>query len=113
LRQIERRKQEQALQTVMEAEQTLKGRKPERQVEEILEQRERQAVVREEMERLPTRYRMVLILRHLQEMSYEEIAEVLTLPVGTVKTRLFRARNLLKERLLAQQLYVPESLKLS
>lgn len=113
LRQIERRKREQALQRVMEAERILEARKPERQVEEVLEQRERQAVVREEMERLPTRYRMVLILRHLQEMSYEQIAEVLSIPVGTVKTHLFRARNLLKERLLAQQLYVPESLKLS
>ncbi len=108
LRQIERRKREQILQTVMEAEQTLKGRKPERQVEEVLEQRERQAAVREQMERLPARYRIVLILRHLQEMSYEEIAEVLTMPVGTVKTRLFRARNLLKERLLAQNLYLRE-----
>src|SRR5689334_8072921 len=45
LRQIERRKREQALQTVMEAEQTLKARKPERQVEEVLERRERQAIV--------------------------------------------------------------------
>jgi RNA polymerase sigma-70 factor (ECF subfamily) len=43
----------------------------------------------------------VLILRHLQEMTYEEMAEILAMPVGTIKTHLFRARNLLKERLQA------------
>lgn len=47
----------------------------------------------------------VLILRHLQEMTYEEMADSLTMPIGTVKTQLFRARQLLKERLLAQHLY--------
>jgi RNA polymerase sigma-70 factor, ECF subfamily len=41
----------------------------------------------------------VLILRHLQDMTYEEMAEILTMPIGTIKTHLFRARNLLKERL--------------
>jgi len=40
-----------------------------------------------------------LILRHLQDMTYEEMAEILTMPIGTIKTHLFRARNLLKERL--------------
>ncbi len=48
---------------------------------------------------LPAKYRIVLVLRHLQEKTYEEMAEILTLPVGTIKTHLFRARNLLKERL--------------
>jgi len=109
LRQLERRKRERALQTVMQAEQILEGINKEKQVEDALELRERQAIVREQMKQLPARYRMVLMLRHLQEMSYEEIAEVLTMPVGTVKTHLFRARNLLKERLLAQHLGVPES----
>ncbi len=42
---------------------------------------------------------IVLILRHLQDMTYEEMAEILTMPIGTIKTHLFRARNLLKERL--------------
>ncbi len=99
LRQLERRKRERALQTVMQAEQILEGINKEKQVEDALELRERQAIVREQMKQLPARYRMVLMLRHLQEMSYEEIAEALTMPVGTVKTHLFRARNLLKERL--------------
>jgi len=55
----------------------------------------------------------VLILRHLQEMTYEEMADILTIPIGTIKTHLFRARHLLKERLLAQHLYGPESRELS
>ena len=47
---------------------------------------------------------MVLILRHLQEMTYEEMADILSLPIGTIKTHLFRARHLLKEHVLAQHL---------
>ena len=99
LRQLERRKRERDLQAVIEAEQILEGMHREKQVEDILELRDRQAMVREQMEHLPSQYRMVLILRHLQEMTYEEMAAVLSIPVGTIKTHLFRARNLLKERL--------------
>ena len=51
------------------------------------------------MEKLPAKYRSVLILRHLQERTYEEMADILTMPIGTIKTHLFRARHLLKERL--------------
>ena len=113
LRQLERRKRERDLQAVIEAEQVLDRRHGEQRVEDILERRDRQAVVREQMEQLPTKYRMVLTLRHLQEMTYEEMAGILSMPVGTIKTHLFRARNLLKERLLAQHLYVPESREMS
>lgn len=69
-----------------------------KQIGDILEQRDRQAMVREQMEQLPTRYRMVLLLRHLLEMAYEEMADILSMPPGTIKTHLFRARHLLKER---------------
>jgi RNA polymerase sigma-70 factor (ECF subfamily) len=62
------------------------------------EQRMRETV-RGEIANLPTKYRIVLVLRHLQELSYEEMAEVMSMPIGTVKTQLFRARALLKERL--------------
>jgi RNA polymerase sigma-70 factor (ECF subfamily) len=48
---------------------------------------------------LPVRYRLLIILRHLQEMSYAEIAAVTDMPIGTVKTGIFRARLLLRERL--------------
>jgi RNA polymerase sigma-70 factor (ECF subfamily) len=109
LRQLERRKREGNLQAVIEVEQILESMHKEQQAEDILERRDRQAMVREQMEQLPSQYRMVLILRHLQEMTYEEIADILSMPVGTIKTHLFRARNLLKKRLLAQHLCLPES----
>jgi RNA polymerase sigma-70 factor, ECF subfamily len=99
LRQLERHKRERTLQAVVQAKQILKSVNEEKLAEDGIELREWQAVVREQLEQLPSRYRLVLILRHFQEMTYEEMAEVLTIPVGTIKTHLFRARHLLKEAL--------------
>ena len=48
---------------------------------------------------LPEKYRAVITLYHLQGRQYDEIAEVLKLPMGTVKTHLFRAKELLRRRL--------------
>ncbi len=56
-------------------------------------------IVHREVMSLPARYRVVVIMRHLQGMSIEEIAGQLGLPSGTVKTHLFRAREMLRERL--------------
>ena len=53
----------------------------------------------EAIESLPDKYREVIIYRHKDDMSYEEIASVLETPVGTVKARIFRARELLKKKL--------------
>jgi len=47
---------------------------------------------------LPEHYRIVVLLRHQQDLSYEEISEALKLPLGTVKARIHRARALLKDR---------------
>ena len=60
---------------------------------------ERCAFLHQQIEALPESYRMVVSLRYQQELSYEEIASVLSLPVGTVKTGLFRARARLREAL--------------
>ena len=109
LRQLERRERERELQAIIEAGQTREGMHREQRAEDMLEQRDRQAMVREQMEQLPARYRCVLILRHLQEMTYEEMADILSMPIGTIKTQLFRARNLLKERLRSQNFYIPDS----
>lgn len=49
--------------------------------------------------KLPSDYRELIQLRHFAELSYEEIASMKKLPLGTVKNKLFRARNLLKEAL--------------
>ncbi len=70
------------------------------EVQTIVTERERQEIIKQAIQQLPGKYRAVLILRHLQDLTYEEIAQALGLPVGTIKTHLFRARNLLKERLL-------------
>ncbi len=48
---------------------------------------------------LPEHYRIVVLLRHQQDLSYEEIAEALGVPLGTVKARIHRARALLKDRI--------------
>lgn len=56
-----------------------------------------------DLSKLPTIARVVLILRYLQELTYEEMALVLTLPVHTIKDHLFGARNLLKEQGQARQ----------
>lgn len=48
---------------------------------------------------LPEHYRIVVLLRHQQDLSYDEIAEALPLPLGTVKARIHRARALLKDRI--------------
>jgi RNA polymerase sigma-70 factor (ECF subfamily) len=46
---------------------------------------------------LPQVYRELILLRHAQDMSYDEIAEITNLPLGTVKNRLFRAREMMRE----------------
>lgn len=51
------------------------------------------------VEQLPADYRELIQLRHFAELSYEEIAAMKKLPLGTVKNKLFRARNLLKGEL--------------
>jgi RNA polymerase sigma-70 factor (ECF subfamily) len=48
---------------------------------------------------LPPKYKVVVVLRHLQDLTYDEIAKVLNIPQGTVKTRLFRAREILRRKL--------------
>ena len=96
LKQLEQRKRDKALQVALEAEQDNA-----KLTDTEMDVRDRQALVREHLSHLPAKYRIVLILRHLQDMTYEEMAEILTMPIGTIKTHLFRARNLLKERLQA------------
>jgi len=49
------------------------------------------------VELLPAAYKELIVLRHGNDMSYEEIAQVTSLPLGTVKNRLFRAREMMRE----------------
>jgi len=62
------------------------------------ETQEQVAFLHTELARLPEKYRLVLTLRYLQHLSYDEIAVALNVPMGTVKTHIHRARRLLMER---------------
>ena len=53
---------------------------------------------------LPKNLRTVLILREVEDLSYEEISDMLKIPLGTVRSRLFNARQIIKERLIKQGL---------
>jgi RNA polymerase sigma-70 factor (ECF subfamily) len=57
---------------------------------------------------LPQRYRGVVVLYYLQDLSYPEIAEILDVPLGTVKTHLHRAKRILRARLHGWELDAPE-----
>jgi len=57
------------------------------------------AAIDQAVDHLPSDYRELIQLRHFAELSYEEIATMKKLPLGTVKNKLFRARNLLKDAL--------------
>jgi RNA polymerase sigma-70 factor (ECF subfamily) len=68
-----------------------------------VEAAERRAFLHRQIATLPVRYRLVITLFYLQELSYQEIAHVLNLPLGTVKTHLYRARERLKRQLQASE----------
>jgi RNA polymerase sigma factor (sigma-70 family) len=61
--------------------------------------KEKNEIIHQAINSLPEHYRKVIILRHFEDKSYEEIAKELKLPIGTVKVHLFRARELLYKKL--------------
>lgn len=67
--------------------------------------KERTALLRRAIEGLPEHYRIMIILRHQQELSYEEIAGILDIPLGTVKARIHRAREMLRQRLEGEDIW--------
>jgi RNA polymerase sigma-70 factor (ECF subfamily) len=70
--------------------------------ESILIDRANQHLMQKAIEELPIHYREILLLCEVEEMSYQEIAETLSIPVGTVMSRLSRARKNLRETLATQ-----------
>jgi len=68
--------------------------------EEIYLKKEGAKTVQEAINSLPDKYRITLVLHHYDQCSYRQIAEILQLPEKTVATRIYRARLLLKEKLL-------------
>ncbi len=65
--------------------------------EELVEKEEREEVLQKAIAQLPPERRILIVLYHFENLSYEEIAQMLNLPVGTVKSRLNRARLALRE----------------
>lgn len=64
---------------------------------EELESREKQELIRKSIERLPFRFRRVIVLKEIEGLSYKDIAKTLGCRLGTVESRLFRARRMLKK----------------
>ena len=68
----------------------------------ILEHAEDAELIKNAMNELPAEFREILTLRHQEELSYQEIGEILKIPTGTVMSRLARARAKLREYLTSQ-----------
>lgn len=73
----------------------LKQHEPE--PDQQLEKKERNTIVRDYVERLKEMYRSLIELRYYDELSYEEIAQLQAIPIGTVKARLHRAKGMLHQ----------------
>jgi RNA polymerase sigma-70 factor (ECF subfamily) len=69
---------------------------------DIAAERDAAALLHAAIAALPEKYRTVVTLYHLADRNYEEIAQVLELPLGTVKTHLFRAKALLRKALVSE-----------
>lgn len=69
----------------------------------LLEQSEDARLIQAALDELPVEFREILVLRHLEDLSYKEIAEIARLAPGTVMSRLARARARLKECLMARK----------
>jgi RNA polymerase sigma-70 factor, ECF subfamily len=66
---------------------------------QMLEGQELQRTLQEAIERLPEEFKLAIVLREIQELSYDEIANTLRCSIGTVRSRIFRGRQLLRNML--------------
>lgn len=69
---------------------------------DYIEKQEQNVLLHREIDKLKPVYRTIITLYHLNELSYNEIGDIMKLPEGTVKSYLFRARKILKEQLSAK-----------
>lgn len=74
--------------------------------EENIIREQKHALLRQVVANLKPRYRELIELRYFQELSYEEISEIMDIPLGTVKAQLFRSRELLYEMLKDRNVYI-------
>ncbi len=70
-----------------------------------LEKEELKRIIWSLTENIPKKFKELIVMRYSLEMKYEEISELLDLPIGTVKNRIFRAKSILKEELLKNELF--------
>jgi RNA polymerase sigma-70 factor (ECF subfamily) len=68
--------------------------------QEALLAKEREAMVQEALNRVPSAYRMAIVLKDIEGLSYEEISHVLRCRIGTVESKIFRGRQYLREAIL-------------
>jgi len=73
--------------------------------EEVMVKGQKMRMLAKAIDQLPEHYRIMIVLRHQEDLSYEEIAEALEVPLGTVKARIHRAREMLKSRLADQDFW--------
>ena len=67
--------------------------------EQIVDGDMKETIIKKEIDELPVKFKEVVILRDIQEFSYEEISQMLNIPIGTVKSRVNRGRLRLQKRL--------------
>jgi len=82
-----------------------------RDVASVYERKVEDEAIQLILDKLPERYKAVLILRYLEDSSYQEIAEMLEVPIGTVMSRLSRAKQIMKKALLKSTINEPQSKK--
>ena len=80
-------------------------------VASVYERKAEAETVQSILNKLPERYKSVLILYYMQDSSYQQIAEVLEIPIGTVMSRLSRAKQMMKKALLRSKINAPQSQK--
>jgi len=85
----------------------LVAEEPARRPERIVARAQMRGILEQKLDELPEAFRVVFVLRSVEELSVEETADVLGIPAATVRTRYFRARGLLREAL-AQEIDLAE-----
>ncbi len=66
---------------------------------DVLEREEVKSYLWKTVNLLPVKYKELILLRYIQELKYDEISEVTNLPIGTVKNRIFKAKDLLRKEI--------------
>ena len=69
------------------------------QPDKSLLSKEKNKLIDEAIQNMPEKYRTAIVLRHNDDKSYDEISDIMGIPLGTVKARIFRAREMLKKQL--------------